>query len=43
VCYGDRMYVWDVTEPERPVLTDSVMVDARVVNDVKVNARGRWR
>jgi hypothetical protein len=39
-CYGDRMYVWDVTEPERPVLTDSVVVDARVVNDVKVNAAG---
>jgi hypothetical protein len=39
-CYGDRLYVWDVTEPERPVLTDSVMVDARVVNDVKVNAAG---
>lgn len=36
-CYGDRMYVWDVTEPSNPVLTDSVMVDARVVNDVKVN------
>lgn len=39
-CFGDRMYVWDVTDPARPVLTDSVVTDARVVNDVKVNAAG---
>jgi hypothetical protein len=39
-CYGDRLYVWDVTEPSNPVLTDSVKVDARVVNDVKVNEAG---
>ncbi|MEX0912279.1 MAG: hypothetical protein WD031_02535 [Gemmatimonadota bacterium] len=39
-CYGDRMYVYDVTEPSDPVLTDSVVVDARVVNDVKVNEAG---
>jgi hypothetical protein len=37
-CFGDRMYVWDVTDPGRPLLTDSVMVDARIVNDVTVNA-----
>jgi hypothetical protein len=39
-CYGDRMYAWDVTNPSNPVLTDSVVVDARVVNDVKVNQAG---
>ncbi len=39
-CYGDRMYAYDVTDPANPVLTDSVMVDARVVNDVKVNEAG---
>ena len=39
-CFGDRMYAWDVTDPTAPVLTDSVMVDARVVNDVKVNEAG---
>ncbi|HUE97456.1 MAG TPA: hypothetical protein VMN39_12405 [Longimicrobiaceae bacterium] len=39
-CYGDRMYAWDVTDPRNPVLADSVVVDARVVNDVKVNAAG---
>lgn len=35
---GERMFVWDVTDPRDPALTDSVLVDARVVNDVKVNA-----
>ena len=39
---GERMYVWDVTEPSTPVLTDSVVVDARVVNDVKVNEDASW-
>lgn len=34
---GQRMLVWDVTEPGTPVITDFVEVDARVVNDVKVN------
>jgi hypothetical protein len=31
------MLAWDVTNPANPVLTDFVEVDARVVNDVKVN------
>ncbi len=34
---GQRMLAWDVTSPANPVLTDFVEVDARVVNDVKVN------
>ena len=34
---GQRMLAWDVTNPASPVLTDFVEVDARVVNDVKVN------
>ena len=34
---GQMMFAWDVTDPANPVLTDSVVVDARVVNDVKVN------
>jgi hypothetical protein len=37
---GQKMFAWDVTDPATPVLTDSVTVDARVVNDVKVNAAG---
>ena len=36
---GQRMLAWDVTNPANPVLTDFVEVDARVVNDVKVNSR----
>ena len=37
---GEQMAAWDVTDPANPVLTDYVEVDARVVNDVKVNSRG---
>jgi hypothetical protein len=36
-CIGDRMYVWNVDDPSAPALIDSVMVDARVINDVMVN------
>ncbi len=35
---GQRMLAWDITNPANPVLTDFVEVDARVVNDVKVNS-----
>ncbi len=34
---GERMYAWDVTDRTNPTLMDSVVVDARVVNDVKIN------
>lgn len=34
---GNVMYAWDVSDPADPVITDSVVVDARVVNDVKIN------
>lgn len=33
-------YFWDVTDAAAPVLTDSVVVDARTVNDVKVSEDG---
>ena len=39
---GERMFAWDVTDPENPVLTDSVVVNARVVNDVKVSDDASW-
>ena len=39
-CVAGRMYAWDVTDPARPRLTDSVMVDARIINGVAVNAAG---
>ena len=31
------MYAWDVTDPAAPVIVDSVKVDGRRVNDVKIN------
>lgn len=34
---GGMLLAWDVTDPANPVRTDSVAVDAHVVNDVKVN------
>jgi len=37
---GDALFVWDLSAGE-PVLADSVIVDARVVNDIKVSADGR--
>jgi len=39
---GQRLFAWDVTDPENVVLTDSVVVDARVVNDVKVSRDASW-
>lgn len=33
----DWMKAWDVTDPANPVLTDSVQVDARRINDVKIH------
>ncbi|NIM52771.1 MAG: hypothetical protein GTO22_26585 [Gemmatimonadales bacterium] len=39
---GNRMYVWDVTDPASIVLVDSVVVDGRVVNDVKINGDASW-
>jgi len=35
-------YAWDVTDPSNIVLTDSVSVDARIINDVKVSPDGRY-
>jgi hypothetical protein len=37
---GDRLHVWNISDPSSPILTDAVVVDARVVNDVKVRADG---
>ncbi len=37
----DWMKVWDVTDPERPMLTDSVQMDARRINDVKIHPNNR--
>ena len=34
-------YFWDVTDPSNPEMTDSIVVDARTVNDVKISEDGR--
>lgn len=37
----DWMRAWDVTDPTAPVLTDSMQLDARRINDVKIHPDGR--
>lgn len=37
---GNTLYVWDISTRDAPILNDSIQVDARVVNDVKVSADG---
>ncbi len=34
-------YFWDVTDPENMVIIDTITVDARTVNDVKISEDGR--
>jgi hypothetical protein len=38
--FGNALFAWDVSDPAQPSLSDSVIVDARVVNDVKIRADG---
>ena len=37
---GNTLFVWDISTPQSPVLVDSVLVDARTVNDVKIRSDG---
>ncbi|MEZ4414663.1 MAG: hypothetical protein R3E10_02845 [Gemmatimonadota bacterium] len=37
----DWMKVWDVTNPAQPQLTDSIQLDARRINDVKIHPNNR--
>lgn len=37
---GNALFVWDLADPRAPALVDSVIVDAGVVNDVKVSPDG---
>jgi hypothetical protein len=39
--FWDWMKVWDVTDPSNPVLTDSLQLDARRINDVKIHPNNR--
>jgi len=36
-----RIYTFDITNPASPKLTDSLMVDARLVNDISTTADGK--
>jgi len=38
---GDRMYAIDVRDPAKPRITDSVVVDARYINDVMTTEDGK--
>ncbi len=38
---GDRVYVLDVSDPAKPVIVDSVVVNARVINDVMTSEDGK--
>jgi hypothetical protein len=37
----DRVWVYDITDPAHPAKADSLMVDARFINDVSVSADGK--
>jgi len=38
---ADQVEVYDISDPAQPVLTDTIKVDARLVNDVSVSADGK--
>ncbi len=38
---GDRMYTIDVSDPARPVITDSIVTNTRRVNDIMTTADGK--
>ena len=38
---ADRFLVYDISDPAHPKLTDTVMVDARIVNDIGTTADGK--
>lgn len=39
---GDRMYAIDLANPAAPVITDSVIVDARTINDLMTTEDGKY-
>jgi hypothetical protein len=39
---ADRIYAVDVSTPARPFITDSVVVDARIINDVMTTEDGKF-
>ena len=39
---GDRIYAIDVSNPAKPVITDSIVANSRSMNDIMVTADGKW-
>jgi hypothetical protein len=39
---GDRIYAIDLSTPAKPTITDSVVVDARTINDLMTTEDGRY-
>lgn len=39
---ANQIRTYDVSDPANPVLTDTLTVDARVINSVKVSRNGKW-
>ena len=39
---GDRVYAIDVSNPATPVITDSIVVDARAINDIMTTEDGKY-
>ena len=39
---GDRVYALDLSNPSKPVITDSVVVDARAINDIMTTEDGKY-
>jgi hypothetical protein len=39
---GDRVYAIDIANPAAPRVVDSIVVNARVINDMVTSADGRW-
>jgi hypothetical protein len=39
---GDRVYAIDVSNPAAPVITDSIVVDARTINDIMTTEDGKY-
>ena len=38
---ADRFFVYDISDPANPKLTDTVKVDARIINDISTTADGK--
>jgi hypothetical protein len=39
---GDRIYAIDVSDPGRPVITDSIVANSRSMNDLMTTEDGQW-